>query len=126
MNRVPAPTPKPFRTTEPEVTVPEPTPEPAVSVPLEPEPPISGDADSVNKQRYREARAKASTDPKIVKLRQTLETTAEGAPYKAAAHAYLKALFSKIRKLDPDMGESLKKKEDAYLRRVDAGKPLAD
>ena len=126
MNRSTEPSPKPLKKTAPEITVPEPTPEPSVSVTLEPEPAASGDAEGALKQRYRAARAKASADPKITKLRQTLEATPEGEPYKVAAHAYVKALFSKVRKLEPDLADSLKKKEDAYQRRIDAGKPLAD
>jgi len=55
-----------------------------------------------------------------------MDSTADGDSYKTAARAYIKALFSKIRALEPELKESLGRKEEAYLRRIDDGKVLAD
>jgi ABC-type oligopeptide transport system ATPase subunit len=56
-----------------------------------------------------------------------MQATTEGSDaYKAAAHAYTGALFSKMRKLDPSQEESLSRKEGAYQRRIDAGKAIVE
>ena len=55
-----------------------------------------------------------------------MNSAGAGDAYKGAARAYVKALFKKIRALEPEMQDTLGKKEAAYLRRVESGKPLAD
>jgi len=109
-----------------------PTPSPTVS---ESAPPVvspalvretSGHGNGELETRYRQIREQAGNDPHVAALRQKLETAPEGGPYKAAAHQYIKALFSRIRAIDPDLGQAVSRKEGAYNRRIDLGKPLAD
>ena len=49
-----------------------------------------------------------------------------GAEYKAAASEYTAALFARMREMDPSYEEQLKRKEGAYQRRIEAGKPIVE
>lgn len=49
-----------------------------------------------------------------------------GDAYKTAAHDYLGALFAKMRSLDASYEAALNRKEGAYKRRVDEGKPIVE
>ena len=121
----PEATPKPERKSRTESVTPPPSQETATA-PEEAIPVISHAHDGPEKQRYRKVREKAATDPDMVALRHEMENAAEGEAYKSAAHRYVTALFSKMRKIDPEFGQSLGRKEDAYHRRVDSGKLLAE
>jgi hypothetical protein len=118
----PAPAPVPKAT--PELTsAPAPAPAPTVNaastgLPVE--------ATGQEKDHYLQVRAQAATDPQVAGLLQKLHASEPGSDaYKTAAHKYNKAVFSKIRQLDPSLGD-IDRRESAYDRRIDAGKSLAD
>lgn len=131
----PAPTPKP--TAEPKST---PTPEPKPTASAQPEstfndaPAFVPEADAtpsgpavedilseeyqkMMQKRYDSIKAKATSDEKIA----ALKTAAESAPpeqEKDALTSYYKALFDRMRELDPEMGTRVDRIEKATLSRI--------
>ncbi|MDD5349689.1 MAG: hypothetical protein PHQ12_05710, partial [Chthoniobacteraceae bacterium] len=60
-------------------------------------------------------------------LLQKMQAAPEGSDaYKAAARAYLSSLFATMRKIDPAQEEALNRKEAAYQRRAESGKPIVE
>lgn len=110
------------------IATPSPAPdETATAIPAAaPSQKISAASNAESEARYRRAREQASNDPHVTALRQKLADSPEGDAYKTAAHQYIKALFGKIRTIDPNIGSAARRKEGAYIRRIDEGKPLAD
>lgn len=118
----PTPTPKPSPT--PQATA---TPKPAAPAPTVAVGPLAPKGHAVKDGHYQATKEKALQDAQIATLLQKMHTAAEGSDaYKAAAKAYTSALFSKMRQLDPAQADSLSRKEGAYLRRIDAGKPILE
>lgn len=116
----PASTPRPRATPESANTfsdaIPFVAPDPGEPAPALPDP-LQEEAE---KERYREVRTKALEDPAILKLQQTADTAAQGNPQKTASKAYYKALFQKMRALDPSLKERIDRMEAATLRRVES------
>ena len=77
--------------------------------------------DAQEKIRYNETRSKALTDPEVLKLQEKTDT-AVGDDQKTASKAYYKALFDKIRSLDPSLKERVDRTEASNLRRIEQGK----
>ena len=81
----------------------------------------------ISNARYGEIKEKALKEPQVAALLEKMQAAPEGSDaYKAAAHAYTGALFSTMRKLDPSQEDALTRKEGAYQRRIDAGKPILE
>lgn len=125
------PTPKPTTTPKPTATpAPQPSATPSAksapkaAVPVVLEPAVTR---ASLKNDYQEVKAKALQDPQIATLLQKMQAAPEGSDdYKTAARAYTGALFTKMRKLDPAQEEAFSRKEGAYQRRIEAGKPILE
>ena len=75
-------------------------------------------------QKYRELKNKAVEDPHILALRDKADAAVGDEEYAAASRIYYKALFAKIRKLDPSMTDYINRVESATMRGLEkpAGK----
>ncbi len=127
----PAPIPTPVPAVKPEEAsrpaVIETPPAPAEPVPTFEELPARPKTpDSPLKERYLRAREEAASAPEVANLREKMASAPDGAPYRSAARAYVKALFSKLKAVDSGLGQSLDEKEAAYERRIATGKRLND
>ncbi|MEI8234800.1 MAG: hypothetical protein WCH57_08960 [Verrucomicrobiota bacterium] len=147
----PSPTPKATPTPKPEATpkpTPAPKPSPTATPPPQPRPtpktapkPTPPPAQSATPAavsettasrpasgtRYLQIKEQALKEPQVAALLGKMQAEAEGSDaFKAAAHAYVSGLFAAMRKLDPSQGEALGRKEGAYQRRIDAGKPILE
>jgi hypothetical protein len=71
--------------------------------------------------RYREVKDRALKDSRILELRDNADATVEPVAHAAAAKAYYKALFNKMRQIDPSITARIDRMEAATLRRLDAG-----
>lgn len=72
-------------------------------------PVASIEALDAERERFQAAREKALQDPGVRELQDKADTALEEEPHRAALKAYYKALYGKIRELDP----SLKERADA-------------
>jgi hypothetical protein len=78
-------------------------------------PAVSGDKQV--RARLDKARKKAAADPAVKPLQEKADGAAPG-EMKAAYEAYFKALYGKMRALEPDLADRIGKIEAAALRRV--------
>ena len=84
------------------------------------------------KARYAKAREEASHDFRVTQLREQkdalgLKEPFDAEAYKAAAEAYIRALFARIRDIDAGLNvPSITLREDAYIRRIARGKLITD
>ena len=123
------PEPKPKATPEPKAT-PQPkskaTPTPRVkkdapptvkSAPV-PEPPAGSDPEKVERWKFSEAKRKAMDDSEVAGLKNKADTAPEGDEARKAMRAYNKALFDKMRKLDPALKDRIDGTEAAVMKRL--------
>ena len=82
------------------------------------EPPSDADAEAKEKYRFEVARSKAQEDPQIKALKAKADEATTDADSKKALVAYNKALFAKIRKVDPAVSEWADRLEAAILKRL--------
>lgn len=93
---------------------------------------ITGVESDAIKARYAQAREEASHDFRVTQLREQKDALAlkepfEAEAYKAAAEAYVRALFARIRDIDAGLNvPSITLREDAYIRRIARGKLVTD
>ncbi len=81
-------------------------------------PPGGPDPDELDKQKYDAAKAKAMEDPEIQALKQKADEAVTDAEASKAQKAYNKALFAKMRKLDPLIKERIDRMEAAMMKRL--------
>ena len=78
--------------------------------------------DAQEKVRYNETRTKALADPNVLKLQEKADSAMGEEEQKTASKAYYKALYAKMRSLDPTLKEHIDRTEAATLRRIEQGK----
>lgn len=83
-----------------------------------PAPELNPEIERKEKARYREVRAKALEDSQIAELKEKSESV-EPDKQRAAAKAYYKALFGKMRKLDGSLKSRIDRMEAATYRRLE-------
>ena len=93
------------------------TPSPsAASRPVEPS--ADADAETKEKLRFETAKSKANEDPQIRSLKAKADEATTDEESKAALRAYNKALFEKVKRIDPSVSEWADRLEAAILRRL--------
>lgn len=109
----PAPKPAAPRTTTRQTTS-----KPAATAKVAPPPPGTTDLEELDKQKYDAARVKAMEDPEIQALKQKADEAVSDAEANQAQRAYNKALFAKMRKLDPLIKERIDRMESAVMKKL--------
>jgi len=95
-----------------------PPPAPAEEQPaIETKSPLEEDAEESSK--FRDAKAKAVDDQAVKDLEDKADS-ATGDDAKGAMKAYYKALYDKMREIDPSIKDRIDRTEAASMRRVDA------
>lgn len=69
-------------------------------------------------KRFQAAKEKALTDPHVKELQDAADN-ATGDDMKAASRRYFKALYGKMREIDPSVKDRIDRTEAAALRRAD-------
>lgn len=83
-----------------------------------PSPDKDGDADGQERQRYDQARAKAMGDEKLQELRTKADAAVSDDESRKALRAYNKALFKRIREIDPSVKDRADRMESAVMSRL--------
>ncbi len=76
------------------------------------------DAEVVEKQKYDQAKAKAAADPKVQELRGKADLANSEAESRKALRVYNKALFSRMKEIDPSIKDHVERMEAAVLSRL--------
>jgi hypothetical protein len=96
-----------------------PTPEtPAAQAPQVPSASAIAAQEAQEKARYRQVRAKALEDPNVLSLQDKADTAPNEDEQKAASKSYYKALFDKMREIEPSLKDRIDRTEAATLRRI--------
>ncbi len=116
--------PPPKVTSEAKAT-PEPKPPKTVTKPSSKSapPPAAGDgadSETIERNKFAEARRKAGEDPEIVALKDKADSAASEEEARQALRAYNKALYQKMRKLDSSIKDRIDATEAAIMRRLDS------
>lgn len=77
-----------------------------------------GDADAIEKAKYNEVKSRAETDPKIHELKEKADNSPTEEEGRKNQRAYNKALFGKMRSLEPDLKPRIDRVEAAVLRQL--------
>lgn len=109
---------------------------PFVSQPAEPAPERAaaaapamiggGETEAREKAHFQEVKAKALEDKKIQELQDKADSAGDDAAQRKASKEYYKALYARMRKLDPALKERIERLESATMQRLDragGGKP---
>jgi hypothetical protein len=109
----PPATPSGKKSTKPKAT-------PGTSAAHNPAAPPPADADPEAKERFRFeiAKSKAIEDPHVKSLKAKADEATTDEESKATLRAYNKALFEKVRKIDPGVSEWADRLEAAILKRL--------
>ena len=83
-----------------------------------PEPPAGSDPEAVEDWKYSEAKRKALEDLEVQELKAKAADTADEAEARRAMRAYNKALFAKMRKIEPSLKERIDGTEAALMKRL--------
>ena len=83
-----------------------------------PEPPAGSDPETIEQWKYNEAKRKAQEDSRVQDLKEKADNVADEAEARKAMRAYNRALFEKMRKLDPSIKERIDGTEAALLKRL--------
>lgn len=76
------------------------------------------DAEEIDRQKYDAAKTKAMEDPEIQALKKTADEAVTDDEAIKAQRAYNKALFAKMRKLEPVIKERIDKMEAAMMKKL--------
>ncbi len=79
-----------------------------------------GDAETIEKARYDEAKSRAQEDARVRELRQKADDATTEDEGRKALRAYNKALFQKMRSLEPAIKERADRMEAAVLKQLGA------
>jgi len=97
-----------------------PTEEKSAGAPAETKSPLEQEAAEAS--QFQAAKAKALADKRVQEL-QAAADSATGDDAKTASRRYYKALFSKMREIDPSVTDRINRTEAATLRRVEQENP---
>jgi hypothetical protein len=78
----------------------------------------SGDADTIEKAKYDEVKSRAAADEKVAALKQKAEAAPTDEEGRKDLRAYNKALFQKMRALDPSLKARIDRMEAAVLKQL--------
>lgn len=92
---------------------------PAVGENKTPAPPTSDDPDVQEKYKYDLAKNKAGADPDVQELKRKTEDSATEDEARKAQRAYNRALFSKMRKLEPALKDRIDRVESALMKKLE-------
>jgi hypothetical protein len=73
-------------------------------------------------KHFQDAKLKAEEDPRVQELQSKMDT-AVGDEAHAAARRYYKALYEKMREIDPTINDRIDRTEAASLRRIEQQNP---
>ena len=107
---------------EPVPFVPTPETPPAKQFSQQVESLLPGEAQE--KARYRSVKAKALEDPRIQQLHDRADNAATNAEEQTASTEYYRALFDKMREIEPSLKERIDRMEAATLRRLERNKAV--
>jgi len=77
--------------------------------------------EAAEKAKYKTVRSQALEDSRILKLQDKSDSATTASEQKTASKAYYKALFNKMRELDPSLKERIDRMESATIKRIDEG-----
>jgi hypothetical protein len=83
-------------------------------------PPKGADEEVQEKYKYDMAKAKALTDPAVLKLKEKAESAVDEDEGRKAQRAYTKALFNKMRSIDGSIKERADRIEAGIMRRLES------
>jgi hypothetical protein len=83
-------------------------------------PTTSAEAEVQEKYKYDMAKAKALTDPEVLKLKEKAESAVSEDEARKAQRAYTKALFNKMRSIDGSIKERADRIEAGIIRRLES------
>ena len=78
----------------------------------------NADAEVVEKQKYDQAKSKAVADPKLQELRGKADLAASDEESRKALRAYNKAMFKRMKEIDPSIADHVDRMEAAVLKRL--------
>ena len=78
----------------------------------------NSDAEAVEKQKYDQAKAKAIADPKIQELRGKADLAPSEEESRKALRAYNKAMFKRMKEIDPGIMDHVDRMEAAVMNRL--------
>lgn len=78
----------------------------------------NADAEVVEKQKYDQAKAKAVADPKLQELRGKADLATSDEESRKALRAYNKAMFKRMKEIDPSITDHVDRMEAAVLKRL--------
>lgn len=90
---------------------------------LPPAPPANADPEVLDKHKYDVARIKAMEDPEVQQLKVKSDTAATEEEAIKAQRAYSRALFDRMRKIEPSLKERIDRLEAGVMRRLDSQPP---
>lgn len=98
-----------------------PQPAPAAENNAAPVKSVASDAEAESKEKahFQEIKAKALEDKKIQELQDKADNAADDEAQRKASKEYYKALYAKIRKLDPALKDRTERMESATMQRLD-------
>ena len=82
----------------------------------------SGDAQEIEDARYDYAKARAADEANIRELKGKADAATTEEEGRKNLRAYNRALFEKMRKLEPSISDRIERMEAAVLKRLEAGK----
>jgi len=83
-----------------------------------PEPPPGSDPEAVENWKYTEAKRKALEDAEAQELRAKADNAADEAEARRAMRGYNKALFARMRRIEPSLKERIDGTEAALMKRL--------
>ena len=78
----------------------------------------NADAEIVEKQKYDQAKAKAVADPKVQELRGKADAAPSDDESRKALRAYNKAMFKRMKEIDPSIKDHVERMEAAVMSRL--------
>jgi hypothetical protein len=78
----------------------------------------NADAEAAEKQKYDQAKAKAVADPKVQELRGKADLAASEEESRKALRAYNKAMFKRMKEIDPSIKDHIDRMEAAVMSRI--------
>ena len=77
-----------------------------------------GDQEAIEKAKYDEVKSRAAADPQIAELQSKADTATSEEDGRKALRTYNKALFQKMRTLEPGLDARIDRMESAVLKRI--------
>ena len=82
------------------------------------QPPEGNDPEAAEKLKYDQAKATAMEDPEVQELKQKADAAGTEEEVRTALRAYNKALFRKMRRIDPELKDRIDGMEAGVMKRL--------